>query len=381
MNDPVRTRQALRSATYEEALAKQLRLNVTDLRALELVIDQPGLTSGRLAERSGLTSGAVTGVVDRLENAGYVERKSDKADRRRAVIAPTPAADEVRDAIARIDQTLETVLSGYSHEQQMAIRTFLDATASAVSRETDTLRASVRGGFVGTAYHAPLAGATRGMFQLTSGAPRLAMNFAPLGPRAAARVIVEPSATRLHFAGAAPAGNLVSASFEGPLPDVRAMSGMVRVRYSRSALKALVTRDTTVVLAAEIPWAIQIQGGLTDLTGSLDGVSIETLEVEGGANHINLVLPRPNGTALIRIRGVVSSARFMRPRGVPVALRVEGGIAHLDFDGKTYSNVSGKRRVATRADAAATDRYEIDVRGGASTLVVGTADPPQTPHT
>src|SRR5689334_1433493 len=106
MNDPLQTRQALRSASYEEALAQRLRLNVTDLRALEMVLDEPGLTPGRLAERTGLTSGAVTGVVDRLEKAGYVKRTSDPIDRRRAVIAPSPAADEVRDAIARIDQTL-----------------------------------------------------------------------------------------------------------------------------------------------------------------------------------------------------------------------------------------------------------------------------------
>src|SRR5690348_8847277 len=129
MNDPIRTRQALRSATYEEALAERLRLNVTDLRALELVLDEPGLTPGRLAERSGLTTGAVTGVVDRLEKAGYIVRTSDPIDRRRAVVRPTPAADEVRAAVARIDQTLESVMSGYSSEQQEAIRAFLAQTA------------------------------------------------------------------------------------------------------------------------------------------------------------------------------------------------------------------------------------------------------------
>ena len=150
MNDPIRTRQALRSATYEEALAERLRLNVTDLRALELLLDEPGSTPGRLAERSGLTTGAITGVVDRLEKAGYLERRSDANDRRRAVLVPTAAADEVPQAIARIDETVESLLGGYSADEQQAIRAFLDATASAVSQETATLRASSAAGSSGT---------------------------------------------------------------------------------------------------------------------------------------------------------------------------------------------------------------------------------------
>ena len=332
MNDPIRTRQALRSATYEEALADQLRLNVTDLRALELALDEPGLTPGRLAERCGLTTGAVTGVVDRLEKAGYVGTDIRPADRRRAVIKPTTAADEVRVAIGRIDQTLESVLSGYSDAEQQAIRAFLSATASAVSRETETLRASVRGGFVGKAYQAPLGDAARGIFYFASGAPRLAMNIAPLGPRAAARVIVEPSASRLHFAGAAPDGYLVRATFEGPLPDVRASSGVVRVRYSRGALAALATRETKVALGAAIPWSIEIQGGLTDLTGSLAAVTLfDQLKLEGSANHIDLVLPMPTGTSVIRIHGVVEQRTLARPSGTPVALArpEEGGSPRL----------------------------------------------------
>ncbi|HEY7025734.1 MAG TPA: MarR family transcriptional regulator [Candidatus Limnocylindrales bacterium] len=370
MNDPLRTRQALRSATYEEALAERLRLNVTDLRALELVLDEPGLTPGRLAERSGLTTGAVTGVVDRLEKAGYVERKSDANDRRRAVLRPTAAADEVRQAIARIDQTVESLLSGYLPEQQQAIRAFLDATASAVSHETATLRASVRGGFVGKQYQAPLGDAARGLFYFASGAPRMSMNIAPLGPRAAARVIVETSATRLRFGGSAAQGNLLGATFDGPLPDVRAATGAVRVRYSRSAMSAVTTREAKVALSSAVPWAIEIEGGLTDLVGSLAAVSLDRLELDGGANHIDLELPKPSGTAVIRIRGVVSSARFVRPRGAQVALRVDGGISHLTFDGRSYKNVSGARRVASRDFASSEDRYEIDVRGGASSLEI-----------
>ncbi|HVN12145.1 MAG TPA: MarR family transcriptional regulator, partial [Kineosporiaceae bacterium] len=66
MNDLSLIRQAVRTPAYDEALAAQLGLNPTDLRCLELVGAEPGLTPGRLAELAGLTSGAITGVLDRL---------------------------------------------------------------------------------------------------------------------------------------------------------------------------------------------------------------------------------------------------------------------------------------------------------------------------
>jgi hypothetical protein len=135
-------------------------------------------------------------------------------------------------------------------------------------------------------------------------------------------------------------------------------------------MSAVTTREAKVALSSAVPWAIEIEGGLTDLVGSLAAVSLDRLELDGGANHIDLELPKPSGTAVIRIRGVVSSARFVRPRGAQVALRVDGGISHLTFDGRSYKNVSGARRVASRDFASSEDRYEIDVRGGASSLEI-----------
>jgi hypothetical protein len=53
--------------------------------------DQPGpITAGRLAELTGLTTGAITGVLDRLERAGFVARDQDPSDRRRVVVRCTP---------------------------------------------------------------------------------------------------------------------------------------------------------------------------------------------------------------------------------------------------------------------------------------------------
>src|SRR5271154_305124 len=67
---------------FGEAVAAGLGVNHTDLECLGLVLLNDGPTAGEIAKASGLTSGAVTGVIDRLERAGLVSREADPADRR-----------------------------------------------------------------------------------------------------------------------------------------------------------------------------------------------------------------------------------------------------------------------------------------------------------
>lgn len=70
------------------AATEAVGLNSTDLGALCLLLLHGPSPAGRLAELTGLTTGAVTGVVDRLERAGFVRRELDAADRRRVIVAP-----------------------------------------------------------------------------------------------------------------------------------------------------------------------------------------------------------------------------------------------------------------------------------------------------
>jgi DNA-binding MarR family transcriptional regulator len=79
---------------YSRAVAARLGINDTDLACLDLVLSGRGVTAGALAEATGLTTGAITGVVDRLEEAGLVRRRRDAADRRRVIVVATPLAQE-----------------------------------------------------------------------------------------------------------------------------------------------------------------------------------------------------------------------------------------------------------------------------------------------
>ena len=79
-----------RAAAFGDAVAARLGLNATDLRCLDLVIGEDAISPTRLASLSGLTSGAITGVLDRLEAAGLVRRDADPTDRRRFVVRVLP---------------------------------------------------------------------------------------------------------------------------------------------------------------------------------------------------------------------------------------------------------------------------------------------------
>lgn len=77
--------RASQSATdrFDQAVADTLGLNRTDMRCIDILDREGPLTAGQLAVRTGLTSGAVTTAIDRLERAGYARRLRDTVDRRR----------------------------------------------------------------------------------------------------------------------------------------------------------------------------------------------------------------------------------------------------------------------------------------------------------
>jgi DNA-binding MarR family transcriptional regulator len=77
-------------SAFDNLAAERLGLNRTDLHAINIIENSGGLTAGELAAQAGLTTGAVTGVIDRLERAGYARRVADPADRRRVKVEVTP---------------------------------------------------------------------------------------------------------------------------------------------------------------------------------------------------------------------------------------------------------------------------------------------------
>lgn len=78
-------------ALFNQAVADRLGLHPTDLQCLNLLgLEAAPVTTGRVAELTGLTTGSATRLVDRLVRAGYVTRARDTVDRRRVLVATVP---------------------------------------------------------------------------------------------------------------------------------------------------------------------------------------------------------------------------------------------------------------------------------------------------
>ena len=75
---------------FDNLAAQRLGVNETDLHCLNIIENGGGVTAGELAKQAGLTTGAVTGVIDRLEKAGFARRVHDPGDRRRVKLEVTP---------------------------------------------------------------------------------------------------------------------------------------------------------------------------------------------------------------------------------------------------------------------------------------------------
>src|SRR3954470_18692359 len=93
----------LQGSFFGQTVAIRFGLSESDIEALELLIDAGAATAGRLSDLMGLSTGAVTRVIDRLEQSGYVRRVPDPADRRRVIVEVVP------EKVAAIQATLSRV--------------------------------------------------------------------------------------------------------------------------------------------------------------------------------------------------------------------------------------------------------------------------------
>jgi DNA-binding MarR family transcriptional regulator len=75
---------------FHQAVSDRLGMHITDHKCADILSRTGPIPAGELARRTGLTTGAITGVIDRLERAGFVRRAVDPGDRRRVIIAPIP---------------------------------------------------------------------------------------------------------------------------------------------------------------------------------------------------------------------------------------------------------------------------------------------------
>lgn len=107
-------------------IAERMGLSGTDHKALDLVSRADGpLTAGRIAQLTGLSTGAVTGVIDRLERAGFVRRVRDTQDRRKVLVEILPVHEErFAPLFSSAVDAVEQVLEQFSPEERDVVERF-----------------------------------------------------------------------------------------------------------------------------------------------------------------------------------------------------------------------------------------------------------------
>jgi DNA-binding MarR family transcriptional regulator len=83
-------RTSAQGVLYGQTVANVAGISGSDLECMDFLNLEGRMTAGRLAELTGLTTGAITGVIDRMEKAGFVRRERDDADRRKVYIVTVP---------------------------------------------------------------------------------------------------------------------------------------------------------------------------------------------------------------------------------------------------------------------------------------------------
>lgn len=124
-------RLGAQSVLNSKAVAGRFGLQSTELEALDLIFLRKRATAGELAEATGLTTGAVTALIDRLVRAGYVERLPDPKDRRKVVVRIIPQSiKEIKAFYDQVQRRMFALWAEYSEAE-------LEVVADFLSRSTD----------------------------------------------------------------------------------------------------------------------------------------------------------------------------------------------------------------------------------------------------
>jgi DNA-binding MarR family transcriptional regulator len=130
------------SVLVSNAVAEKVGLSSSDLECLDYVMMADGAaTPSLLAEKTGLTSGAITGVIDRLERAGFVTRTATSQDRRKVlVVANEDAVQLAGRYYERLLASTTALWSKYTLDELRLVLDFMTRNSEVVARELEHIR-------------------------------------------------------------------------------------------------------------------------------------------------------------------------------------------------------------------------------------------------
>jgi DNA-binding MarR family transcriptional regulator len=123
-----------------QAVAERLGLNIIDLRCLRLASEANEPTAGHLAKITGLTTGTITGLLDRLEKARFIRRERGASDRRKVIVKLLPGGTQkIERIMGPLSQDMNKALQDFTEDELKAVLRFFDVTAGAVSRHLERI--------------------------------------------------------------------------------------------------------------------------------------------------------------------------------------------------------------------------------------------------
>jgi DNA-binding MarR family transcriptional regulator len=134
-------RSSAQGVLYGQTVANVAGIANSDLECMDILYLEGRVTAGRLAEVTGLTTGAITGVVDRLEKAGLVRRERDENDRRKVFIVVVPeAAMKIGQFYVPMQRAMEKVFNTYSDQELRLLLRFANEGYKGVLAATAALK-------------------------------------------------------------------------------------------------------------------------------------------------------------------------------------------------------------------------------------------------
>ena len=129
------------SLMFRTAVAGKLGLTVTDMECLDFLMENGPATAGQLADQTGLTTGAITSMIRRLQTAGYLNAERDPADRRRVVVTPDlEALQRGAELYAPFGEQVAELVDAYSEDELAFLTRHQQAMSDIYLAQLDRLR-------------------------------------------------------------------------------------------------------------------------------------------------------------------------------------------------------------------------------------------------
>jgi hypothetical protein len=129
--------------SFHETVARQLSMSAAESRCLGVLAEKTLVTPGHLAQATGLTTGAITGIVDRLERAGYASREPNPDDRRSLLVRirqPQKIAQILGPIYGSLGAAMTDMASHYTPDELTVIGRYLAQTIEVLKSETGKLK-------------------------------------------------------------------------------------------------------------------------------------------------------------------------------------------------------------------------------------------------